>query len=408
MRRYGQPGGDRRFTMVKKSWGFATLAVHGSGGHDPVTGAISPPIYQSSTFAFKSSQHGADLFLGKEKGYIYSRLLNPTQEALEREMAFLEMGEEALAFASGMAAIVNTTITLCNSGENMVSSRTVYGGTHAMFLKVLPRLNIGVKEIDALDLNKVEDAIDDKTRFLFIETPANPTVEIIDVKGCAEIAHRKGIKLVVDNTFATPYLQKPLKMGADIIIHSATKYIGGHGDTVAGLAVGTSDFITDMRKNVAADIGANISPFNAWLLLRGLKTLPVRMDRHCENANRVAQFLAFHPRIERVWYPGLRTHPQHELAKSQMSEFGGMIAFEIKGGIEEGKRLMDSVELCTLAVSLGDCDTLIVHPASTTHSSYSPEDLVATGIKPNLIRLSVGIEDVEDIIEDLSQALKKM
>jgi len=394
--------------MVKKSWGFATLAVHGSGGHDPATGAISTPIYQSSTFAFKDSQHGADLFSGKGDGYIYSRIQNPTQKALELEMAFLEEGEEAIAFGSGMAAITTAIITLCRSGENFVSSRTVYGGTHALYLKVMPRLNIGVTEVDATDLNKMEEAIDEKTRFIFIETPANPTIEVIDIRGCAEIARRKGIKLVVDNTFATPYYQKPLQLGADVVIHSATKYICGHGDTVAGLAIGAQEIMQEMRKSVLQDIGAIISPFNAWLLLRGLKTLPVRMDRHSENAMRVAQFLAFHPRVETVWYPGLRTHPQHELAVSQMSNFSGMIAFEIKGGIEEGKRLMDAVELCTLAVSLGDCDTLIVHPASTTHSSYSPEDLESTGIKPNLIRLSVGIEDVNDIIEDLSQALKQM
>lgn len=394
--------------MVKKSWGFATLAVHGSGGHDPVTGAISPPIYQSSTFAFKNSQHGADLFSGKAEGYIYSRIQNPTQEALEREMAFLEEGEEAIAFGSGMAAITTCVLTLCRSGDNFVSSRTIYGGTHALYLKVMPRINVGVTEVDATDLNKIEEAISEKTRFLFIETPANPTIEVIDICGCAEICRRRGIQLVVDNTFATPYYQKPLKLGADIVVHSATKYIGGHGDTVAGLAIGPAALMREMRKAVLQDIGAIISPFNAWLLLRGLKTLPVRMDRHSENAMRVAQFLAFHPRVERVWYPGLRTHPQHELAKSQMTNFGGMIAFEIKGGIEEGKRLMDSVQLCTLAVSLGDCDTLIVHPASTTHSSYSLEDLTATGIKPNLIRLSVGIEDVNDIIEDLSQALKRM
>ncbi|TKJ40732.1 methionine gamma-lyase [candidate division LCP-89 bacterium B3_LCP] len=394
--------------MIKKSWGFATLAVHGSGGHDPLTGAISPPIYQSSTFAFNDSQHGADLFAGTAKGYIYSRILNPTQEALEREMAFLEKGEVALAFGSGMAAITVATMTLCNSGENFISSRTIYGGTHAMYLKVLPRLNIGVTEVDATDLNQIEDAIDEKTRFLFIETPANPTIEIIDIKGCAEIAHRKGIKLVVDNTFATPYLQQPLTMGADIVIHSATKYIGGHGDTVAGITVGPKTIMEEMRKGVAVDVGACISPFNAWLLLRGLKTLPVRMDRHCENATKVAQFLAFHPKVERVWFPGLRTHPQHDLAKAQMDNFGGMIAFEIRGGLEEGKRMMDAVELCTLAVSLGDCDTLIVHPASTTHSSYSPEDLEATGISPGMIRLSVGVEDIEDIIDDLSQALKKI
>ena len=394
--------------MVKKSWRFATLAVHGSEGSDPLTGAHSTPIYQSSTFVFKNSQHGADLFAGKEKGYIYSRIHNPTQAALEREMAFLEEGEEAVAFASGMAAEVVTIMTLCRSGDNFVSSRTVYGGTHAMYQKVMPRIGVQAREVDATDLNQIEDAIDDKTRFIFIETPANPTIEIMDVRGCAEIARRRGIKLVVDNTFATPYLQQPLLMGADIAIHSATKYIGGHGDCVAGLAIGPKDLMTEMRKGVLQDVGAVISPFNAWLLLRGLKTLPVRMDRHCDNAMKVAQFLAFHPRVEGVSFPGLRIHPQHELAKSQMTNFGGMIAFYVKGGFEEGKRMMDSVQLCTLAVSLGDTDTLIVHPASTTHSSYSLEDLKKAGIAPNMIRLSVGIEDYHDIMEDLDQALKKM
>ncbi len=394
--------------MVKKSWRFATLAVHGSEGNDPVTGAISTPIYQSSTFAFKNSQHGADLFAGKEKGYIYSRILNPTQVALEREMAFLEEGEEAIAFASGMAAICTMIFTLCRSGDNFVSSRTIYGGTHAFYLKILPRVNIVAKEVEGTDLNQIEEAIDDKTRFIFIETPANPTVEIIDIRGCAEIARRHGIKLVVDNTFATPYYQKPIQMGTDIVIHSATKYIGGHGDTVAGIAIGPKEIMQEMRKGVLQDMGGIISPFNAWLLLRGLKTLAVRMDRCTESAMRLAQYLSFHPKVSRVWYPGLRIHPQHELAKSQMSKFGGMIAFEVKGGFEEGKKLMDSVKLCTLAVSLGDCDTLIVHPASTTHSAYSPEDLKKTGITPNLIRLSVGIEDVHDIMEDLEQALKQM
>jgi methionine-gamma-lyase len=394
--------------MVKKHWRFATLAVHGSEGGDPLTGAISTPIYQSSTFAFKNTQHGADLFSGKEQGYIYSRILNPTQAALEREMAFLEEGEEAVAFGSGMAAITTTIFALCSTGDNFVSSRTIYGGTHALYLKVLPRVAIEAREVDATDLNKVEEAIDEKTRFIFIETPANPTIEVIDIRGCAEIARRHNIKLVVDNTFATPYYQKPLLLGADVVVHSATKYIGGHGDTVAGLAIGPREIMTPLRKATLQDMGGIISPFNAWLLLRGLKTLAVRMDKHSENAMRVAQFLSFHPKVERVWYPGLRIHPQHELAKSQMTNFGGMVAFEIKGGMEEGKRVMDAVKLCTLAVSLGDCDTLIVHPASTTHSSYSPEDLKKSGISPGLIRISVGIEDVHDIIEDLDQALKQM
>lgn len=394
--------------MVKKTWRFATLAVHGSEGYDPVTGAISPPIYQSSTFVFKNSQHGADLFAGRDKGFIYSRILNPTQVALEREMAFLEEGEAALAFGSGMAAEFTTILTLCSSGDNFVSSGTIYGGTHALYQKVLPRVGIEAREVDATDLNRVEEAIDERTRFIFIETPANPTIEIIDIRGCAEIAQRHGIRLVVDNTFATPYLQKPLLMGADLVIHSATKYIGGHGDTVAGVAVGPADLIQEMRKGVLQDIGAVISPFNAWLLLRGLKTLAVRMDRHNENAMRIAQFLSFHPKVEKVSYPGLRIHRQHELAKSQMSNFGGMIAFWVKGGIPEGRRLMDSLKLCTLAVSLGDCDTLIVHPASTTHSAYNEEDMKKAGIDPNLIRLSVGIEDPHDIMEDLDQGLKNM
>jgi methionine-gamma-lyase len=382
--------------------------VHGSEGYDPVTGAISTPIYQSSTFVFKNSQHGADLFAGRDKGYIYSRILNPTQVALEREMAFLEEGEAALAFGSGMAAEFTTILALCTSGDNFISSGTIYGGTHALYQKVLPRVGIEAREVDATDLNKIEEAIDDKTRFIFIETPANPTIELRDVRGCAEIAKRHHLRLVVDNTFATPYLQKPLLLGADLVIHSATKYIGGHGDTVAGVAIGPADLIQEMRKGILQDIGAVISPFNAWLLLRGLKTLALRMDRHSENGMRIAQFLSFHPKVERVSYPGLRIHPQHELAKSQMSSFSGMIAFWVKGGIEEGKRLMDSLKLCTLAVSLGDCDTLIVHPASTTHCAYSEADMKKVGINPNLIRLSVGIEDVHDIMEDLDQGLRQM
>ncbi|RJP74561.1 MAG: aminotransferase class I/II-fold pyridoxal phosphate-dependent enzyme [Candidatus Zixiibacteriota bacterium] len=395
--------------MVKKSWRFATLAVHGSEGGDPVTGAISPPIYQSSTFSFKNAQHGADLFAGTGQGYIYSRLMNPTQAALEREMAFLEEGEEALAFGSGMAAISTTVFTLCRSGENFVSANAIYGGTHAFYLKVLPRLNIGVQEVNAADLNHIEEAINERTRFIFIETPANPTMDLVDIRGCAEIAQRHNLKLVVDNTFATPYYQKPLLLGADLVVHSATKYIGGHGDTVAGIVIGKSrELMREMRKGVAQDIGGVISPFNAWLLLRGLKTLAVRMDRHTENAMRVAQFLAFHPKVEKVYYPGLRIHPQHELAKSQMSNFGGMLAFEVKGGLEAGRKFIDAVRLCTMAVSLGDCDTLIVHPASTTHSSYSAEDLKKAGIPAGLIRLSVGIEDVNDIIEDLEQAFKQI
>ncbi|MBM3328260.1 MAG: aminotransferase class I/II-fold pyridoxal phosphate-dependent enzyme [Calditrichaeota bacterium] len=394
--------------MIKPEWGFDTLCVHGSEGIDPRTGAVAPPIYQSSTFAFQNADHGEQLFRGEAKGYIYSRLGNPTEECLEREMAFLEKGEASLALSSGMAAEVAVILTLCKTGDNYVSSATVYGGTHAMNIGLMPRFGIEAREVRATHLDELEAAIDDRTRLLFIETPANPTLDIIDIEACAQIARRHGILLVVDNTFATPLLQRPLEFGADVVVHSATKYIGGHGDTVAGIIVGSAGLIKQVRKETLNHIGSCISPFNAWLLLRGLKTLAVRMRRHSSNALQVAQYLTFHPRIRQVYYPGLRFHPGHELARHQMSDFGGMLAFDIKGSREDGKRLMDAVELCTLAVSLGDCDTLICHPASTTHSSYNTEQLEQAGISETLIRLSVGIEDARDICADLGQALKRI
>ncbi|MBC8278845.1 MAG: aminotransferase class I/II-fold pyridoxal phosphate-dependent enzyme [FCB group bacterium] len=393
---------------VNEKWGFASLAVHGSGGTDPATGAVSPPLCLSSTFAFKNSQHGADLFSGAAEGYIYSRISNPTLDALHQEMAFLEAGEMGLSFGSGMSAIFNICISLCSSGDNFVTSNTIYGGTLALNKKVLPRLGIEARMVDGTDMNRIEEAIDKKTKYIFIESPANPTVSIIDIEACVDIAKRHGIKLVVDNTFATPYLQRPLKMGADIVMHSSTKYIGGHGDCVSGVAVGDKEFMTYLKKNSLVDTGGILSPFNAWLLLRGLKTLPVRMDRHCDNAMRVAQFLSFHPKVAWVSYPGLKTHPQHELAARQMSKFGGIIAFEIKGGIDESMRMIDGLKLCTQAVSLGDCDTLITHPASTVSSSYTEEERQEAGIAPGMLRISVGIEDVSDIMEDLNDAFRKI
>jgi len=394
--------------MVKKEWGFDTLAVHGSEGVDKHTGAVSPPIYQSSTFAFKNAAHGEALFKGEADGFIYSRLGNPTEACLEREMAFLEGGEAALAFASGMAAETALFLTLCSAGDNYVSSVCVYGGTHSLGLKFMPRMNIEAREVRATNLDEIEAAIDSRTRLLFIETPANPTLDIIDISACVEIAHRHNLPLVVDNTFATPALQQPLELGADVIVHSATKYISGHGDTVAGILVGTTGMMTRVRKETLNLAGFCISPFNAWLLLRGLKTLPVRMKRHCENAIRVAQYLVFHPKVKAVYYPGLRTHPGHELARRQMKDYGGMIAFEIKGAREDGPKVMDALELCIQAVSLGDCDTLICHPATTTHSTYTAEQLAEAGISETMIRLSVGVEDPHDICADLGQALKRI
>ncbi|NOX88261.1 MAG: aminotransferase class I/II-fold pyridoxal phosphate-dependent enzyme [Calditrichaeota bacterium] len=391
-----------------KKYSFSTLCVHGSGGADPTTGAISIPIYQSSTFKFKSARHGAQLFAGEIEGYVYTRLGNPTQAAFEREMAFLEGGEAALAFASGMGAISSVIFALCRSGENLVSTNTLYGGTHNFFKETLPRFDIDVREVDTTNLENVINVIDDKTRLLYIETPANPTLTITDLKACARIARDYQIPLVVDNTFPTPYFQRPLQLGADIVIHSATKYIGGHGDTVAGVVVGKKDFIDELRGKFLRDLGAVISPLNAWLLVRGLKTLAIRMEKHQQNAIKIAKFLQFHPKIKRVWYPGLTTHPQHELAKKQMEGFGGMVSFEIHGGRRAGEHLMNAVKLITLAVSLGDVDSLIEHPASMTHSTYSAEELAECGITESLVRLSVGIEDARDLIEDLSQALRKV
>ncbi|MDZ7294379.1 MAG: aminotransferase class I/II-fold pyridoxal phosphate-dependent enzyme [candidate division KSB1 bacterium] len=387
---------------------FATLCVHGSGGVDRLTGAVSIPIYQSSTFAFPSARAGAEIFAGQREGYIYTRIGNPTVDAFEREMAFLEGGEAACATASGMAATTTAVLTAVRTGENIVASDTLYGGTHQLFRETMKRLGIEVRDVEASQLANIEAAMDENTRVVFIETPSNPTLKLIDIAGAAAIAHRHGALLMVDNTFATPYFQRPLSLGADIVIHSATKYIGGHGDTIGGVIVGPADFIKQAKGQVLRDLGGCLSPFNAWLFVRGLKTLPVRMERHQFNAMRIAHYLSFHPKVARVWYPGLRIHPQHELARKQMTGFGGMVSFELKGGRAAGEKLMDSVKLMTLAVSLGDCDTLIEHPASMTHSTYSEEELLACGITPGLVRLSVGIEAVEDLINDLSQALRKI
>jgi methionine-gamma-lyase len=387
---------------------FATLCVHGSGGVDPQTGAVSTPIYQSSTFAFHTAEEGAAIFAGEKEGYFYTRLGNPTQAAFEREMAFLERGEAALATGSGMAATTIVVAGHVNPGDNIIASKTLYGGTHKLFGTLLPRFGIEVRFTDASCPEEIRSHADGKTKLFFIETPANPTLRILDLRMCAGVTKELGIPLVVDNTFATPYYQRPLDLGADIIVHSATKYIGGHGDTVAGVIVGRGEFLRMARNELMRDLGGVISPFNAWLLLRGLKTLPVRMDRHSQNALQIAQFLNFHPKVARVWYPGLRTHPQHEIAAKQMDGFGGMIAFEVKGGREAGVRLLNSVRLLTLAVSLGDVDTLIEHPASMTHSTYSPEELEEAGISGGLVRLSVGIEGVNDLIADLDQALDQV
>ncbi|MEO0136993.1 MAG: PLP-dependent aspartate aminotransferase family protein [candidate division WOR-3 bacterium] len=385
-----------------------TDIVHGGVHPDEKTGAHVPPIYMTSTFVFKDADHGARLFKGEEEGYIYTRLGNPTIDLLAKKMAILESGEAGLAFASGMAAVFATVLTCCKSGDHIISDKVIYGGSYALFQGLLPKIGITTTFVDTTNDSEIENNLKSNTRLIFVESPANPTLKINDIAHLADIAHRRNILLCVDNTFATPYLQRPIELGADIVIHSATKYLGGHGDLIGGIVVGKKDFIKKMADEVAKDIGGCISPVNAWLILRGLKTLAVRMERHSANAMALARFLKNHPKVEKVYYPGLEDHPGYEIAKKQMRYFGGMLGFDLKGGKEAGKVVMNSVKVCTLAVSLGDTDTLIEHPASMTHSTYTEEELIKAGINPGFVRMSVGIENVEDLIDDLEQALSKI
>jgi len=384
-----------------------TNIVHGGQHPDKVTGALSPPIYQTSTFAFRDADHGARLFRREEEGYVYTRFSNPTTDILSKKIALLESTEAGLIFASGQAAMFSTVATLAKSGDHIISDNTIYGGTFGLLKNIFPRFGIDITFVNSANTGELVEAVKANTKLIFIETPANPTLKILDIARCAETAHSKNIPLCVDNTFATPYLQRPIELGADIVIHSATKYFGGHGDIIGGVVVGKKEFISNVWIN-AKDVGATIAPFNSWLVLRGLKTLAVRMDRHCETAMKIAEYLENHGKVEKVYYPGLESHPGHELAKKQMRDFGGMVGFDVKGGKEAGKIVMNSVKLCIIAVSLGDVDTLIEHPASMTHSTYSDEELRGCGINPGYVRISVGLESTKDLIADLEQALSKI
>lgn len=389
------------------SFRIETEVVHGGQHPEKLTGALTPPIYQTSTFAFENVEQGAARFSGNEAGYMYTRLGNPNTDLLAKKVAGLEGFSGGISTASGMAAVANTILAAAKAGDSIVVEDTVYGGTHYLVEQDIPKLGIEVIRVDAVDLNALEKAVKPNTTLVLIETPANPTLKIIDIEGCAEIVHKKGALLAVDNTFSSPYLQRPRELGADIVFHSATKYISGHGDVLAGVLCGEKDFIRS-ASTLAAHYGWTMSPFNAWLLLRGLKTLAVRMERHCSNAMTVAKWLERHPKVKTVFYPGLESFPQHDLAKKQMKDFGGIVSFEMKGGFDAGKALMDHVNLHILAVSLGDCDTLIQHPASMTHAGMGTEEMKEAHITPGLVRISVGIEHVEDLIGDLNQALEKI
>jgi methionine-gamma-lyase len=385
---------------------FATKCVHAGEGHNP-HGAHATPIYQTSTFIFESAEKAAETFSGGP-GYRYIRSPpnTPTHETFIGKICALEGGEAGLAFSSGMAAETALVLTILKNGDHLISTDVIYGGTYGLFSSLINRFGIDVSFVDTTDSEKVKNALQPNTRMIFLESPANPTMAVCDISGICRIAREVEAVSVVDNTFASPYFQQPLLLGADAVVESCTKYIGGHGDLLGGAVVASKDLIKRMR-SAAVLAGGTMGTHEAWLCIRGLKTLHLRMERHAENAIHVAEFLEGHPKVERVNYPGLKSHPQHDIAKKQMSGYSGMLSFEVKGGVEAGRRLMNAVQLMSLAVSLGSVDTLIQHPASMTHAVMPRKMRERLGITDGLVRISVGIEDVQDIIADLEQGLEK-
>lgn len=392
--------------LAKK--GFNTRAIHGGVFKDQF-GSLGVPVYQTSTFIFENAEQGGKRFALEEPGYIYSRLGNPTVTVLEEKLALLEGAEAAVATASGMGAITSAIWPFVKAGDHIVAGQTLYGCTFAYLNHGISKLGVEVSFVDTSDPENVRKAMKENTKIVYVETPVNPTLLLADIEEIAKIAHQvEGCRVVVDNTFASPYLQNPLALGADIVVHSGTKYLNGHGDLISGAVCGSADDMAQVRLVGLKDMtGAVMDAHSAFLMARGMKTLGLRMDRHCENAQKVAEFLEGHPAVSKVYYPGLESFEQYELAKKQMKKPGAMMSFEVKG-IEEGRKIMNSVKLCSLAVSLGDTETLIQHPATMTHSTYTAEELAEAGIPQGLVRLSVGLEDVDDIIEDLKQALDSL
>lgn len=425
--------------MSNKEWALETIAVHGGQEVDPATRARAVPIYQTTSYGFKDTEHAANLFALKEPGNIYTRIMNPTQDVFEKRMADLEGGVGALATASGSAAIHLAILNICESGEEIVSAGALYGGTYNLFVHTMKKIGIKVHLVDGTKPEEFEKAITPKTKAIFAEMISNPQGDVLDIEAVAEIAHRHGLPLIVDATLTTPYLCRPLDYGADIVVHSATKFIGGHGTTIGGVivdggkfdwnngkfpglsepdpsyhglvyteAVGNAAYITKARTQLMRDLGPAISPFNAFLLLQGLETLHLRMERHSQNALKVAEYLQNHDLVEWVSYAGLPNHRSHQLAKKYLPKgAGAILTFGIKGGMEAGKKFINALEMFSHVANVGDAKSLVIHPASTTHSQLTEEELVQAGVSPELIRLSVGIENVDDIIADLEQALQQ-
>lgn len=382
-----------------------TVVIHGGYDSKEHKGSLTPPLYQTSTFTFETAEQGERRFAGNEEGFIYSRLGNPTVKALETRIALIEGGEAGLAFGSGMAAVSAVLLSLTKTGDHILCSKGLYGCTFGLLQLIKEKYNITHHYSGMETEAATEELIRPETKAIYVETPINPTMSLIDLEMVVNVAKKYNIPVIVDNTFCSPYLQQPIKLGCDIVIHSATKYIGGHGDVIAGLVVGKQHFINELAMTTRKDVGGIISPFDAWLLLRGLKTLPVRMDRHCYNAKRIAELLEQHESIDGIFYPGDSKNPQYHIMKKQMSQAGGLISFTIKGTKENAQSVINELKLIKIAVSLGDAETLIQHPATMTHAVVPEDQRQQMGITDNMLRLSVGLEAWEDIWMDLKQAL---
>lgn len=423
--------------MKEKNYGFDTLSIHAGHKPDPATGAVVVPIYQTTSYVFRDTEHAAKLFSLEEEGNIYTRIMNPTTDVLEKRVAALEGGVGALAVSSGQAAITYAILNIARAGDEIVSSSSIYGGTYTLFKYSLARMGITVKFTDSIEPRAFAEKITDKTKALYVETIGNPELAIPDFEELARLAHDAGIPLIVDNTFATPYLCQPFKYGADIVIHSTTKYIGGHGNSIGGIIVDSGNFdwangkfpeftepdpayhglryaeqlgkaayIIKARIGLLRDLGSCISPFNSFLILQGIETLSLRMEKHCENANKIARYLEDHPTVSWVSYPGLENHESYERTQKYLPRgAGGILTFGIKGGVEAGRRFIENLEIISHLANVGDVRTLAIHPASTTHQQLTEEEQRKAGITPDLIRISVGLEDVEDLIKEIDQAL---
>ena len=391
--------------MSNQQPGIHTLAIHAGESADPQTGALVPPVHLASTYHLGTAENGAAIFAGEKEGYVYSRWGNPTVTMLQARVAALEHAQAALCAVSGMAAIMTAVLNVVRAGDHMISAQAIYPSAYHLFDVELRALGVDTTFVDATDARNVAAALKPNTKLIYLETPGNPILALSDLAAIAEIARGAGALTICDNTFATPVNQRPLDFGIDVALHSMTKYFCGHGDAVGGVIAGRADFVKRCADEPLRYFGGILSPFNAYLILRGTQTLPLRVERHNANAFAVARFLERHPQVSWVSYPGLQSHPQHALAQKQMRGFGGMVCFDLKGGVKAGARLMNSVKLCALAVSLGDVRTLITHPASTTHSVVSREQRLSQGVTDGLVRLSVGLEDAEDIIADLERGL---